>query len=140
MLTTGAKAQELTREECLALLATVPVGRLVFTERALPAVVPVNFVLDRGRIIIRTGATSSLAAAVRGAVVAFQADDLDPQARNGWSVVVTGRVTEVVDPLDLEHVDSLPLVPWIGGRLDHVIAVPIELVNGRRIGAGPWTA
>lgn len=134
MLPTDAKVQELTRDECLALLPTVPVGRLVFTERALPAIVPVNFVLDRGRIVIRTGATSSLAAALRGAVVAFEVDDFDRNARNGWSVTVTGRAREVSDPLELARVDELPLIPWVGGRLDHVITVPVDLVNGRRVG------
>lgn len=136
MLQTEARVQVLTREECLALLPTVPVGRLVFTERALPAVVPVNFVLDRARIVIRTGATSSLAAAVRGAVVAFQVDDFDRSARNGWSVTVTGRASELLDPMELARVAELPLVPWIGGRLDHVITVPVDLVDGRRVG-GP---
>lgn len=129
--------QELTREECLGLLPSVPVGRLVFTERALPAVVPVNFIVDRDRILVRTGATSSLAAAVRGAVVAFQVDDFDARARHGWSVTVTGRASELSDPLDLAQVAELPLVSWVGGRLDHVIAVPIELVNGRRVGGAP---
>jgi nitroimidazol reductase NimA-like FMN-containing flavoprotein (pyridoxamine 5'-phosphate oxidase superfamily) len=33
----------LGRQLCLALLETVQVGRLVFTEDALPAVQPVNF-------------------------------------------------------------------------------------------------
>lgn len=34
------------RAECLSLLRTVPVGRIVFTECALPAIQPVNFTLD----------------------------------------------------------------------------------------------
>ena len=36
----------LDREDCLGLLASVPLGRVVFTDRALPAIQPVNFVLD----------------------------------------------------------------------------------------------
>jgi nitroimidazol reductase NimA-like FMN-containing flavoprotein (pyridoxamine 5'-phosphate oxidase superfamily) len=67
----------LSRDECLSLLASMPVGRLVFTDRALPAIVPVNFVLSGGHIVLRTGATSSLAAAVRGSVVAFEVDCID---------------------------------------------------------------
>ena len=134
-----AGVHELTREESLALLPTVPVGRLVFTERALPAVVPVNFLVDRGRIVLKTGATSSLSAAVRGSVVAFEVDQIDPQGRQGWSVVVTGRASEIQDAFELERLRDLPLVPWVGGQLDHVIVISIELVNGRRIGGRPWT-
>ena len=139
MVTAAARVQELSREECLALLPTVPVGRLVFTERALPAVVPVNFVVAEGRVVIRTGATSSLAAAVRGAVVAFQVDEFDARARNGWSVTVTGRAAELTDPGELARAAALPLMPWVGGTLDHVVVVPIELVDGRRVGPAPTT-
>lgn len=126
---------ELTRDECLALISSVPVGRLVFTERALPAVTPVNFLLDHGQIVVRTGATSSLAAAVRGAVVAFQVDDIERGSRCGWSVTITGRAREVREPVELARLSALPLLPWVGGQLDHVIVVPVELVTGRRIGA-----
>ena len=140
MLQTSASAQELTREESLALLPSVPVGRLVFTERALPAVIPVNFLVDHGRIVLRTGATSSLTAAVRGSVVAFEVDQIDPEARQGWSVVVTGRASEVRDALELDRLKDLPLLPWVGGQVDHFVVISIELVNGRRIGGRPWTA
>jgi len=38
----------------------------------LPSVVPVNYLLDNDRIVIRTDAGSKLAAALRGAPVAFE--------------------------------------------------------------------
>lgn len=140
MLQAPASVHELTRDESLALLPSVPVGRVVFTDRALPAVVPVNFLVDHGRIVLRTGATSSLAAAVRGSVVAFEVDQIDPEARQGWSVVVTGRASEVRDTLELDRLRDLPLLPWVGGPVDHLITISIELVNGRRIGGRPMTA
>lgn len=132
----GGSLYELSREECLALLPTVPVGRLVFSERALPAVVPVNFALDHGRVVIRTGEGSSLAAALRGEVVGFQVDAFDATARNGWSVLVVGRAAEVRDPTELARLADLPLEPWAGGRREHVLVVPLELVTGRRVGLG----
>lgn len=138
MVSAAAVPQELSREESLALLASMPVGRLVFSERALPAVVPVNFLLDRDRIVVRTGNSHGLAAAVRGAVVAFEVDDFDAATRQGWSVLVTGRASEVDDPLELERLRALPLLPWVGGQLDHFVTISVELVTGRRIGAGTW--
>ncbi len=61
--TVEAGTVEASREECLALLATAPSGRLVLTEGALPAVLPVNFLLDPAGIVIRTaeGSSASLA-------------------------------------------------------------------------------
>jgi nitroimidazol reductase NimA-like FMN-containing flavoprotein (pyridoxamine 5'-phosphate oxidase superfamily) len=79
------------RERCLALLTSVPIGRVVYTDQALPAVTPVTFVLDGDEVTIRTASGSALAAAVRGAVVAFQADRIDPATLSGWSVTIVGR-------------------------------------------------
>ena len=50
-------------DECLALLQTTPVGRIVFTHQALPAVQPVNYALDGQDVIIRTSPGSKRAAA-----------------------------------------------------------------------------
>src|SRR5690349_8716220 len=77
MYSDGSALQQLSREECLMLMASVPVGRIIYTRRALPAVELVNFTLDHGDVVIRTDRGGKLAAAARGAVVAFEADQLD---------------------------------------------------------------
>lgn len=56
--------QELSRPEALRLLAGVALGRVVFTQRALPAIRPVNHILDDGDIILQTNLSSSVAASV----------------------------------------------------------------------------
>jgi uncharacterized protein len=123
----------LSREDCFRLLATVPIGRLVFTRRALPAIHPVNFVLDGASVIVRTGGGSKLAAAVNHSVVAFEADDLDFRARTGWSVTVIGHSREVTDAAELTRLRALPLASWAPGPRDHIICVKAELVTGRRL-------
>jgi nitroimidazol reductase NimA-like FMN-containing flavoprotein (pyridoxamine 5'-phosphate oxidase superfamily) len=135
-----SSAQVLSREECLSLMASMPVGRLVFTDRALPAVVPVNFVLSGGHIVLRTGATSSLAAAVRGSVVAFEVDRIDPEGYRGWSVTVVGRAEHVTDPQRIAQLEQLPLLSWAGHELEQFVVISVELVNGRRVGLGPVAA
>lgn len=137
MLQSESAVRELTRQESLALVPTVPVGRLVFTDRALPVVMPVNFVLDGNRIVVRTGHGSVLGEAVRGAVVAFEVDDFDDTYRNGWTVTITGRVRHVVDPLERSRLLELPLHSYAGDDLAEVLVVPVELVTGRRVGTGP---
>lgn len=55
--------RELERQECLRLLAKAPVGRIVHTRHALPAVLPVNFCVDAdGAVVLRTSAASSWSA------------------------------------------------------------------------------
>ena len=120
----------LGREECLSLLATRPVGRVVFTHRALPVVLPVNFLLHDTGVLMRVGPGSVLAGVSRGAVVAFQVDDVDAGPDTGWSVTVVGRAGEVRDPLLRRHVLAA-LAPWAGDEQDHVVRIALERVTGR---------
>jgi hypothetical protein len=129
----GNGLEILDRQECLALLGSVPLGRVVFTERALPAVQPVDFALDRGCVIIRTAPGSKLAAAMRGTVVAFEADDFDGTDHTGWSVTVVGEASTVRDPAEVTRLSRLPLRPWAPGRCDQFIRIPSQHVTGRRI-------
>ncbi len=105
----GAGLEILDREECLRLLADADTGRIALTVRALPAILPVRFVLDGERIVIRTGSESTLAGATRSAVVAFEADGRDHRGDHDdgpgaeWSVVATGLARHVTDERELAH-------------------------------------
>lgn len=125
-----AQLSVLSAEECMTRLASVPFGRVVFTQRALPAIRPVNHLVDDGHVIIRTnlGAAISSAAGL-GAVVAFEADAIDPGTQTGWSVVVTGVAQVVTEPQALARYLDL-LRPWVTGQRTCVIRIPAELVTG----------
>ncbi|WP_214110454.1 pyridoxamine 5'-phosphate oxidase family protein [Acrocarpospora catenulata] len=120
----------LSRQECLRLLAVTPIGRIVFTDRALPAVQPVNYLLDGETIVIRTAGGSRLAAATREAIVAFEVDDIDPVTRTGWSVTVLGLARGVTDPAERRRLAALPLLPWARGDADHFIVLTADRVSG----------
>ena len=49
MIADGSGFEAISEAEALALLATAPVGRLIYSDRALPFVVPVSFVVDGAR-------------------------------------------------------------------------------------------
>ena len=134
MTQTMQESRELERHECLALLPTAPFGRLVFTEGALPAAIPVNFLLDSAGIVIRTAPTGSVARVPDGAIVALQADDVDPVRRSGWSVTVVGEARTVRDPVTLARLEALPLLPWVAGDRSVFVVVDVGIVTGRRIG------
>jgi hypothetical protein len=113
-------------------LASVPFGRIAFTSRALPALRVVNHLVADGQLIIRShegSAIVSAASAARGTVVAFEADDIDPVSRTGWSVVVTGIAWPVADPERIARYEQV-LRPWVAGEKDHVISIDPELVTG----------
>jgi uncharacterized protein len=128
---TGLEALE--REECLALMKTVPVGRIVFTEGALPAIQPVNFVLDGDAVVIRIGIGSKLALAAKSAVVAFECDNFDEAGMTGWSVVMIGRAEAVGAEDEKRRLAGLRLTPWALGNRAHYVRIAPEIVRGRRI-------
>ena len=101
----------LDRDECLRLLSRVPIGRIVFTHQALPAVQPVNFVFDGTDIVIKTSSASRLATAATGTIVAFEIDEIDADAQSGWSVVAVGPARHVTAAEEVRGLDRLPCGP-----------------------------
>lgn len=126
----GRALEHLSRQECLSLLASLPIGRLVYTRQALPAIEPVNFALSNGEIVIRARRGGPLAAAVRGDVVAFEADALESAAGSGWSVTVIGRSRQASDH-EVGRLRRLRLVSWTPGEQDHFICIGMEIVTGQ---------
>jgi DNA-binding transcriptional LysR family regulator len=122
--------RELSREESLRRLASLSLGRVVFTHAALPAIRPVNHLVDEGRIVIRSHSGAAiLSAAARGVVVAYEADAIDPEEHVGWSVVVTGVADLVRDPAAVARYRRR-LRPWVDQAMDQVIVISSELVTG----------
>jgi nitroimidazol reductase NimA-like FMN-containing flavoprotein (pyridoxamine 5'-phosphate oxidase superfamily) len=132
----GQELEVLNRRQCLDLLQGVRVGRLVFTEDALPAVQPVNFRLWRNDLAIRVAGGAKLAAAAHGVVVAFEADELDPDLRTGWSVTVVGHAQPITDVNELVELSGTFLQPWVDGRRDHFVRIRTEKMTGRRFREG----
>lgn len=129
----------LSPEECVALLATVPIGRVVLSSRGVPVAFPVTFTLDGQDIVYRTAVGRKLSAAEVGSVAAFEADHYDPADRTGWSVLVIGTMHEVTDPEEVARLTQLPLQPWVPHAPDHFIRIRPVHISGRRIptGTGP---
>ena len=125
--------RDLTSTECLRLLAAAEVGRVVYVDRAMPAIQPVNYTLVDNEVIYRTANGAKLAAATRNTVVAFEIDEIDACTRTGWSVVVIGRCHEVTDPNEITRLATRMPSPWVTNHTAHTIAINIERLSGRRI-------
>ena len=124
----------LSRRECLDLLRTEQIGRAVFTDRAMPQILPVTYAVLGDDIVLATTSTSRLAVASEGGVLAFEVDHHDPVTRTGWSVVVTGLAYQVVDSEEQARVLSV-LDPWAPGHHDMLLRLPSSVLTGRRIEA-----
>ncbi len=125
--------ERLDREHCLARLRTVSVGRLIFTEHALPAVQPVDFRWWRGDVVIRIVDPVLLAAASGNRVVAFETDELDTKVHSGWSVTVVGHAEVITAVPDLVELSQIFSRLSAGGRGDYFVRIRTEKVTGRQL-------
>jgi Pyridoxamine 5'-phosphate oxidase len=134
-MTDGRSLQTLARDESLHLLGEVAVGRVVFTRHALPAIRPVNHLVEDDKIIIRIQPDSALGEAVGtdgDTVVAYEADMIDPADHLGWSVIVIGRASHITDEKAAERYRQA-LRPWVSGSFDDIVMIRAEMVDGFRL-------
>ena len=125
---------EIDERECRRLLGTASgIGRLGFTERALPMILPVHFTVRAGEIVVASISDSKTATARRGTVVAFELDDYDPATREGWTVNVIGPTRLITDPAEIDALDALDFAPWTGNPHRTYFTVQVAMVQGRRL-------
>jgi hypothetical protein len=130
-------AEALGDVECRRLMGTAGFGRLSFTQGALPVIQPVRFGIGNGQVVIPTRAGSKLARAVRGAVVAFEVDCLDPLTGAGWTVTAVGPAHVLTDADDVAAAALLGLQTWIPNELYSYVAVQIVIMRGYRLLRAP---
>jgi hypothetical protein len=126
---------ELSPQECMSLLGSISLGRIVFTARALPAIRPVCHLVDGDYVIIRTDRNAAIVSELRAdasAVVAYEADTIDMTEHLGWSVIVVGVARRVIDP-DEAATYRRALRSWLSGAKDQVIAIHADMVTGFRL-------
>jgi uncharacterized protein len=127
---------ELSREECLDLLASHNFGRLaVVLHNSSPVIRPVNYVFDRRTqsVVFRTAGGSKLHALLQASKAAFEIDGIDASARTGWSVIIEGVIANVTVPADIGRLNRLGLEPWAPGGKPHWVQIRAWTVSGRRI-------
>lgn len=130
--------------ECWALLRSVSFGRVAVWDVDHPNIFPINFTVDHGTLVFRTGEGTKLAAVRRGHPVAVEADGVDPDTGLAWSVVVKGSAEPMTSTDSLLDSFSLKLFPWHPGRKDTFVRISPTSTTGRRFHVTPpaewWTA
>lgn len=127
---------ELSREECLHLLAWHHFGRLAVNVGEGPPVIrPVNYVFDQHlqSVVFRTAPGSKFHALVHSAAAAFEIDGIDERSRTGWSVIIRGVTGEVTDPSEVNRLECLGLETWPPGPKRHWVHIRAWTVSGRRV-------
>lgn len=127
---------ELSTEECLALLGASTVGRIAYVSEHWPIIFPVNYRLvqatQRTWIALRTRPGNVIDRAPFN--VAFQIDGVDPADQRGWSVLVRGTLHHV-DPDAADFRDRFDPEPWIVAERDAWLVIEPFSITGRRLHA-----
>src|SRR4051812_26455758 len=120
---------ELREDECWDLLRKQTVGRVGWQGSDGLTIVPVNYVVDKRAVVIRTAPYTELGREGSTQEVAFEVDELDPIAQSGWSVLVRGRRR-----LDPEAYGTTPRPDvWVGGSRWLVLRIEARTISGRRL-------
>ena len=123
---------ELSESACWALLRTTSVGRLAVWVEDHPDIFPVNYAVDHGTAVFRSGAGTKVSAALSDSPVALEADGYDEKTAEAWSVVVKGSAEEVSGGPELLDTIDLPLFPWQAGDKGRFIRITPTTISGRR--------
>lgn len=123
----------LSPAECFDLLEPGGVGRVGFTSADGIMMLPVNFAVLGKTIIFRT-APDTLLAVYANAPVSFEADRLDEELREGWSVLVHGHSHTITTERQVQHLqEATHLEPWADGARDVYVRIVPAWISGRRI-------
>ena len=100
---------------------------------------PVNYRLHEDSVVFRTSQESPLREDLYTGItdadyrVCFEIDEIDPDDRTGWSVLLQGAAHLVDDESERELLKLIGLEPWPGGSRDSFVRIAPSAISGRRI-------
>jgi len=127
----------LTPDECVQLIAEGGVGRVALCAPDGPQIFPVNFVVHDDSIIFRTNPYSTLGTYSWASEIAFEVDQLFPDAHQGWSVVAHGRGSTTIDDALRQRLIQNEPKPWAGGYRPTYVRLQWKRISGRAVEGAP---
>ena len=130
----------LDEDQCLALIGPGGIGRIAYSSRSGPVVLPVNYALQDGAIVFRTAEHGPLDEELRTGIagadykVAFEIDSIDLTAKQGWSVLIQGPAHHVTREGE-DAVRASGVEPWAPGDRELYVRIVPSRISGRRVGS-----
>lgn len=123
--------EELTDAQCWDLLDATRFGRLATCAAGEPDIFPVNFLVEPGKLLMRTAAGTKLAELTLNSSVAVETDG----GRDGdaaWSVVLKGQARMVEGFTRTYEHDTKQLQTWLPNDKPIYVEITAYEVTGRR--------
>jgi nitroimidazol reductase NimA-like FMN-containing flavoprotein (pyridoxamine 5'-phosphate oxidase superfamily) len=131
--------ERLDEAECMELLSTRRIGRLIYNSRYGPVALPSEYKIHEGSIVFRTYRTTYTEEDLRTGIahaeyqVTVEVDQTDPEAREGWVVLVRGTAHHIDTEAERASIADVGLQSWVEGEPEHFIRVDPISVGGQRI-------
>lgn len=128
----------LDEDACFLLLESRELGRIAFTVKGLPVILPVNYAIEGRIIVFRTGPGTKLDLVPRTAV-AFEVDSWESALGTGWSVMARGLAEDVTSNpgRTAAHLRRAKVNPVAPGERSHWLAIKPAEITGRRFSVPP---
>ena len=129
--------------ESWQLISAGGVGRIGYTGRFGPTILPVNFTVRDQVIYFRTARHSTMEEDLRTGIahadfkVAFEIDHFDEAAHTGWSVLVQGDVHPMESDDEQAMAAAAGVESWAAGDRNLFLRITPTKVTGHRVGELP---
>ena len=123
----------------MELLSTRRIGRLIYTSRYGPVALPSEYKIHEGSIVFRTYLMTYTEEDLRTGIanadyqVSLEVDQTDPDAREGWVVLVRGTAHHIDTEAERASIADIGLESWVEGEPEHFIRVDPIHVGGQRL-------
>lgn len=131
--------ERLDEPECLRLIDALRVGRLGYTGRFGPTILPVRYELYEGSIVFHTLQGTFTEEDLRTGIalaeyeVAFEVDQYDTEGHAGWVVEVVGPAHHVDTEAERAAIVNAGADPWPEAESEHLLRVQPVRITGLRI-------
>ena len=124
------RIEQMSEAECWEVLDQERFGRLAVAVGGDPDIFPINFLVDDGKLLMRTAAGTKLTELVINSAVAVEADGQDQT--EAWSVVLKGNA-RMVDSLSETYADDEKrLETWLPSAKPIYVEITPRQLTGRR--------
>jgi nitroimidazol reductase NimA-like FMN-containing flavoprotein (pyridoxamine 5'-phosphate oxidase superfamily) len=131
--------ERLDEASCTELLSTGRIARLIYNSRFGPVALPSEYKIHERSIVFRTYRATFTEEDLRTGIahaeyqVVVEVDHVDPDAREGWVVLVRGTAHHVDTEAERASISNVGLESWVEGEPEHFIRVEPISIAGQRI-------
>lgn len=127
-------SEDLSEVQCWEKLHSHDTGRVGFVHHGRVMILPVNYLVHDHAVYFRTSLEGLLGAPVARMQTSFQIDDARADRSEGWSVLVSGSSSHVVERELLTRLwGQMTAEPWAGGDRGLFICIQPSIVTGKHV-------